>query len=86
MKLLFSPISLVFFCACASVPRMESRPSVEEYMLDFDAQVMRGSEEKDDLPLSYCKDHACYVLKDEDLVKIKLYIVELEDEKKACLP
>ncbi len=72
-------LAVLPFIACGSAP------SVREYIIDVQAQMLRASNEKEDEPLTVCeKTFVCYAYKDHDVRKIKKYIVELEEQLKAC--
>lgn len=67
--------------ACGSMTRSGL---VHEYIIDVDSQTLKGARAEDDKPLSYCKAVFCYAYEDSDIRKIKKYIVDLEEQLKAC--
>lgn len=72
-------LGMGFVVACGSTPI-----PIHEYIIDVDAQMLRGPKPKDDKPLSFCKGTLCYAYEDTDVRSIKKYIVELENQLKAC--
>ena len=69
---------LFMFMACGVAP------SIVDRIIDVDHNNLRADKPEDDLSLDYCKINICYGYKDEDVRKLKKYIVELEDRLKEC--
>ncbi len=72
-------MGILVMVACGSAPF-----SVSEYILDVKEQKLLGIKAKYDKPLSYCEATICYVYSDEDIKKVKKYVVELETRLASC--
>ncbi len=72
-------IGILVMVACGSAPF-----SVTEYILDVKDQALRASKPKYDKPISFCDEHICYVYENEDIKKIKKYVIEIETRLKSC--
>jgi hypothetical protein len=59
-------------------------PSIIERILDVDTQTLAAEDEKNDLPITVCKEDECYVYLDADVRRIKKYIIAIEERLKAC--
>lgn len=68
---------LIVACGAGSIP-------IHEYILDVDKGMLRASKPKDDKPIAFCQSTICYVYEDQDVRKIKKYIIELETRLKNC--
>lgn len=74
-------VVLVLLCGCAGAPSVTERRVVP----GPDAQgTLLAPESKDDLPLTHCLSEPCYSFMENDVKKIKKYIISLESQLKKC--
>ena len=77
---------VALFSVLFAIVSCGSAPSVKEYILippETGGRLL-ADEPSDDLPLQKCGPLECYVYFENDVEKIKKYIVTLEERLKAC--
>ncbi len=85
MKRFFLLFTLV---GCASTAPQRPMPTplvpIEFYGYDIEGEILRANTATRDMPIKECHIWGCWVLLDSGYVSLKKYLVDLEEDLKAC--